>query len=252
MKKRVVFITSVCVLIVCVLSLAIYLAYPYLKPEVKIDDVSNSTDPTPSQVTIEKPDNPIDFATLQERNSDVIGWINIPNTKVDYPILQANESLPESYYLYHNIDRDYEFAGSIYIQRFNRFDFSDPNTIIYGHNMKNGSMFATIHKFKDKAFFDENKYIYIYTPGHILTYEIFSAYRYDDRHLLFNFDFNNKDVFEDYLLNTAMNPKDYIRNTRPETNVTADDNIITLSTCITNDNYRYLVQGVLINDIETK
>ncbi len=251
MKKRVVFITSICVLIVCVITLAVYLAYPYLRPEPKFDDVSNSVDTAPSEVDIEKPENPIDFTTLKERNSDVIGWINIPNTKVDYPILQANESLPESFYLYHNIDRDYEFAGSIYIQRLNQFDFSDPNTIIYGHNMKNGSMFASIHKFKDKTFFDENKYIYIYTPGHILTYEIFSAYRYDDRHLLYYFNFNDKAVFEDYL-NTAKNPTDYIRNTRPETQVTADDKIITLSTCITNDNYRYLVQGVLINDIETK
>ena len=250
MKKRVVFLTSLIVLIISILILAVYLAYPYLRPEQKLPDVSVSTD-TSSEVVLEKPDNPIDFTTLKERNQDVIGWINIPITKVDYPILQANESLPESYYLNHNIDKDYEFAGSIYIQRLNNADFSDPNTIIYGHNMKNGSMFASVHKFKDKTFFDENKYIYIYTPGHILTYEIFSAYRYDSRHLLYYFNFNDKQVFEDYL-QTAKNPTDYIRNTRSETNVTADDKIITLSTCITNDNYRYLVQGVLIDDIHTK
>lgn len=252
MKKKAVFITSVVVLILAVLTLIVYLVYPYLRPQEPIipDDVTESSQEESSQPP-ELADNPIDFAPLKEKNKDVIGWINIPGTKVDYPLLQAGEDLPESYYLNHNIDRDYEFAGSIYIQRLNKADFSDPNTIIYGHNMKNGSMFASLHKFRDKTFFEENKYIYIYLPGHILTYEIFSAYRYDDRHLLYYFDFSNKNVFENYL-KIAKNPGGSIVNTREETEVTADDRIITLSTCITSDEYRYLVQGVLIDDKPTK
>lgn len=195
--------------------------------------------------------NPINFDELKAQNPDVHGWIRIPGTSVDYPILQSGSDLPEDFYLNHNINRDYEFAGCIYIQKINKSDFSDPNTLIYGHNMLNGSMFATLHKFRDANFFKSNKYMYIYTPGHILTYEIFAAYRYDNRHILYYFDFNDKQVFEDYI-KFAKSPTDSIVNVRKETNVTTDDRIITLSTCITNDNYRYLVQGVLIDDQETE
>lgn len=253
MKRKTLFITSLITFILAILVLIAYLLYPYIRPQKSpVNDIVPQSSEIPhTEPDAEPVDNPIDFTAYKERNPDVIGWISIPGTKVDYPILQSGEDLPESYYLNHNIDRDYEYAGSIYIQRYNLADFSDPNTIIYGHNMKNGSMFASIHKFKDKTFFEENKYIYIYLPGHILTYEIFAAYRYDNRHLLYYFDFNDKEIYAEYL-NMAKNPTDSIRNVREETEVTTDDRIITLSTCITNDNYRYLVQGVLIDDRPTK
>lgn len=251
MKNKPLFITSVIVFAVAVLLLIAYIVYPFIRPETPLSENSSQSSQEESGEVIELADNPIDFAAYKQRNPDVIGWINIPGTKVDYPILQSGEDLPESYYLHHNIDRDYEYSGSIYIQRYNLADFSDPNTIIYGHNMKNGSMFASLHKFRNKTFFEENKYIYIYLPGHILTYEIFSAYRYDNRHLLYYFDFNDNETYAEYL-EMAKNPTDSIRNTRKDTTVTTDDRIITLSTCITNDNYRYLVQGVLIDDKPTK
>lgn len=246
-KRKVLFITGAVIFVMGMIALIIslFIIFSGPEPEPLVSEPSSSVVSEPELM-----DNPVDFAALQARNPDIYAWIKIPGTSVDYAVLQSDDE-PEDYYLNHNIDGKYEFAGSIYSQMLNSKDFSDPNTILYGHNMNNGSMFASLHKFRNKEFFDNNKYIYIYTPGHILTYEIYSAYRFDSRHILYAFDLNNKEIFAEYVEMTK-NPKSAIVNVRSETQVTAEDKIITLSTCITNDNYRYLVQGVLIDDQPTK
>lgn len=189
----------------------------------------------------------INFDKLREINPDIYAWINIPNTMVNYPVAQYPGD-DDSFYLSHNMYGEYSFAGCIYTEKCNKKDFSDPNTVLYGHNMLNGTMFRGLHDFRDKAFFDENPYIYITTADRVLTYEIFSAYEYDDRHLMYSFDFNNKEVFKKYLEYAANPTRAMMYNTR-NIKVTADDKIITLSTCLGDvDTSRYLVQGVLIND----
>jgi len=213
---------------------------------------SQSTDKTGSTSSdIVYVDNPIDFTSLKEQNPDVCGWITVPNTNVDYPILQSSPQEDNDFYLTHNLERKYSVAGSIYIQRNNSNLFTDRNTVIYGHNMKNKTMFRTLHNFRDPKFFEQNEFFTIYTPGHIKTYRIFSAYRYDNRHILNSFDFADKAVYEEYL-KFATNPVSLIKNVREGVKVTADDPIVTLSTCISDKRYRYLVQGVLIKDELTK
>ncbi len=190
-------------------------------------------------------DNPIDFAELRKVNSDVCAWITVPNTKIDYPIMQSSKP-DDNYYINHSWDNKYTVNGAIYIQRLNGNTFADRNTVIYGHNLRNGTMFRHLHNFRDKKFFEENEYFYVYTPGHILTYRIFAAYRYDNRHILNSFDFADTDAYAEYL-KMAQNPNSMIKNTR-EVNLTTDDKIVTLSTCISDKRYRYLVQGVMISD----
>ena len=203
-----------------------------------------------SEITPNFPENPIDFDALKKRNDDIYGWIEIPNTQVNYPIVQSWEE-DDSFYLNHNVDKQYDINGSIYTEKLNNLSFTDPNTLIYGHNMLDGSMFQNLHKFRDKKFFDENKYIYIYAEGHIFKYEIFAAYKSDNKHILNSYDFSDKAVYAEYL-KSAQNPKSLEVNTR-DCNITTEDRIITLSTCIGNEkNYRYLVQGVLIDDTLTK
>ncbi len=193
--------------------------------------------------------NPIDFDRLSEINPEIYAWIEIPNTKIDYPILQNEEN---TYYLYHNMYREPEFAGCIYTERANQKDFSDPVTVIYGHNMKNGSMFQNLHRFEDTEFFDENPYVYIYTKGHKLIYKIFAAYMYDDRHILNSFEFKVQEVLQTYI-DDIYEKNSVNGNLRSDRKVSADDRILTLSTCVGGmPNSRYLVQAVLESDEKTR
>ena len=198
---------------------------------------------------IEYVDNPIDFDSLKAENPDVCGWITLPETNIDYPILQSSVE-NDNFYLDHDFNKKKSIYGAIYIQRLNSNRFTDPNTVIYGHNMKNGTMFRHLHKFREKDFFDANEYFYIYTPGHIYTYRIFAAYRSDNRHILNSNDFTDEQSYAEYI-ETVKNPTSLIKNTR-EVDLTTDDRIVTLSTCISDKRYRYLVQGVLIKDELTK
>lgn len=196
-------------------------------------------------------DNPIDFAALAAENEDVVGWIRIPGTTIDYPILQSGPEDEEDFYLTHGWDKKRQKAGCIYIQKMNSPHFTDPNTVIGGHYMANGTMFADLHQFRKEAFFNEHDTVYIYTPGHILTYRIYSAFVYDDRHILNSFDFDNKADFAAFLAET-LDPASMARRMREGVNVTTDDRIISLCTCTMRDGERYLVEGVLINDQLTK
>ena len=186
---------------------------------------------------------PVDFAGMWETNEDVYAWITIPGTVIDYPILQ--HATDNTYYLNYNIDGSYGYPGCIYTENLNSKDFTDNNTVIYGHNMKNGTMFAGLHKFEDAAFFEEHTKVYIYTPEKELNYTIFAAYIYDDRHLLYSFDFADSQVYATYL-EDIQNMRSMNALIREDITVTAEDKIITLVTCIGNQpSKRLLVQAVL-------
>ena len=186
---------------------------------------------------------PVDFAGMWEVNEDVYAWITIPGTVIDYPILQ--HATDNTYYLNYNIDGSYGYPGCIYTENMNSKDFTDNNTVIYGHNMKNGTMFAGLHKFEDAGFFEENTEVFIYTPEREYKYTIFAAYIYDDRHLLYSFDFANEEVYATYL-EDVQNMRSMNALIREDVEVTAEDKIITLVTCIGNQpSKRLLVQAVL-------
>lgn len=197
------------------------------------------------------PVNPIRFDDLQAINPDVYAWVSVPDTGIEYPIFQSNQDEDDNYYLHRNIYRDYEFQGVIYTQKGNAKDFSDRVTVVYGHNMLNDSMFSNLDMFLDETFFDEHPYFYIYTPGHILTYEIVSAHQYDKRHILNSFDFSEDEVFQSWL-DMIQNPKTFRSHVREGIELDLDSRIVTLSTCINSCTARYLIQGVLINDEPTQ
>ncbi len=188
---------------------------------------------------------PIDFETLQERNPDVYAWITVPGTPIDYPILQREND--NSYYLNHTIDHEEKTEGAIFTENYNSKDFEDPNTVIYGHDMRNGTMFRSLLEYEDRTFFDANREIVIYTPDAIRHYEIFAAYPYDNRHLLRSFDFQNPRVFQQYLDN-IFSIRDMNSCIDTSMEVDSDDQIVTLSTCYGSQrDHRFLVQGVLVS-----
>ena len=116
---------------------------------------------------------PIDFQTLQNMNPDIYAWIKVPGTVIDYPIAQSETD--NTYYLNHSVEHDENKAGAIFTEDYNAKTFEDPNTVIYGHGMANGSMFDGLHQYMDRDFFDQNKEVIIYMPDKILHYQIFAA-----------------------------------------------------------------------------
>lgn len=199
-----------------------------------------------------RPANPVDFPTLKAEHPDVYAWITIPDTQVNYPVVQS--ATDDNFYLRRDLDGNYSVYGSIYSQSMNATDFSDPVTVLYGHNSSDGLMFADLHKFEDPEYFAAHEDMYIYTPGHILTYRIISAYRYDDRHILNSFDFSDPEVRQQYF-ESVLNPVSMVVNVLDGATLSADDRIVQLSTCPREGSVsgnRYLVTGVLVSDVETR
>jgi sortase B len=191
------------------------------------------------------PEKNIDWDALHGTNEEIYAWIYIPETNVDYPVLQNAGG--DEYYLMHNLDGSYGYPGCIFTQMLNQKNFEDYNTVLYGHNMKDGTMFRTLHYYQNEEFFYNNPYVYVYTEDDVLVYQIFAAYNAGDEHILNTYDFTTEEGFADYI--------EFIKNKAPEdgyirssVEVTAQNHIITLSTCTDKSDERYLVQGVLLND----
>ena len=189
-----------------------------------------------------------DFDELMEINPDIYAWLYIPNTAVDYPVARSTSDGDDSFYLEHNVYRQYQFSGTIYSEIKNSPDMHDRVTVMYGHNMLNGSMFATLHNFGNKDFFEQNNTAFVLTKDKVLTYLIYSAYTYDDRHILNTNNFANDEVFQRYLDET-LDPHAIDANVREGIDLSIDNKILTLSTCTSGpSDTRYLVQGVLIGE----
>lgn len=191
--------------------------------------------------------NPVDFAALHKRNPEIYGWIKVPGTEVDYPVLQSESN--DNFYIDHDVDKNYAFAGAIYSQMCNRRDFADRVTVLYGHNMADNSMFASLHSFEDPSFFNKHKDMTIYTDGARLDYEVVSAYVYDDTHIMNSFNFSDDKVYREFL-DGVMHPRSVSANVRDGASLGKDDKIVILSTCLNAGDGRYLVVGKLKNRVE--
>lgn len=193
------------------------------------------------------PEKEVDFAKLQEDvNGDIYAWVYIPDTKIDYPVLQ--HPIDNYYYLNHNLDGSYGYPGCIYTESYNRRNFLDPLTVMYGHNMKNGTMFAGLHKYEDSEYFAGHPYIYVYTPERLLVYRVFASLEYGNEHLLYRRDYTREEEFG-WILEKMEGVRGMNCNRAEDVEVTTDDNILILSTCMADKpDRRYLVQGVLLNE----
>ena len=207
-----------------------------------------STERTDTQVTedvsIWYPDLKVDFTGLQSQNPDICAWIYIPGTDVDYPVLKGTDN---SFYLSHDAYGQYSPDGSIFVDAGCGDDFDDFDTIIYGHNMSTGTMFKTLHNYEDDEFWNENRNVYIYLPDRVIRYEVFAAYRTNDRHILTYNDFSDKAVRDNYIQNIKDKNFDegIVKN---DQNIDIDSTLLTLSTCCGMDGKRWLVQAIKIDE----
>jgi len=180
----------------------------------------------------------VDLESLRKVNEDVLGWISIPGTQLDYPILQGEDN---QYYLSHTWQGKRNAAGSVFLESQMAPDFSGFNTILYAHNMKNGSMFGSLRQYRTQSHWQEHPCIYIVNDSGIHRYEIFAAFEAEVRGYTYRLDVNTpekKQAFLDYSAERSV--------IKTELTPTEADSVITLSTCTGNGyDHRWVVQGVL-------
>ena len=210
-------------------------------PEEIVKPGAKNRNPTPAPAKDEYV-SPVDFETLWELNPDIVAWIEIPETQIAYPILKHPEE--DEYYLDHTVELAYGYPGSIFLRQEARTDFSLFNTVIYGHNMKNGTMFGTLKYYLDPSYLQEHRVINIYTPEAEYSYSVFAAVVYSDVLITAkysNYDKQDRQAFLDSL-GEARNLSNIVLD---DVEVTPEDHIITLSTCYANrDELRLLIVAV--------
>ena len=181
----------------------------------------------------------VDFEGLRAVNSDIIGWIYCEDTPINYPVLQAGDN---DAYLRHNYEREYSTAGSIFVDAANRPGLVDSNTIIYGHHMRNGSMFACLDEWEDQEFYEEHPVMWLLTPEQDYKIVLFSGYgtsAYSDTYTIFT---GPCEELNEYLENC-------VRQSDFQADVETDPEgyYVLLTTCAYMfENARYVLHGMLI------
>ena len=214
------------------------------KEVIKQQDVTKLSEPKGWQEALITDDpymdvmSSINLSALREKNEDVIGWISIPDTSLDYPLMYSGDN---EFYLDHTWEKKRNFAGAIFLEQFCKTDLSDFNTIIYGHRMDTDTMFTSLKHYSSQQYWNEHPYLYI-SDGAAHRYEIFSAYKthvISDTYRLGIEDDNTKQLFIDHCIDSSVIETDIVP--------TVNDRIVTLSTCdeTFKGDYRWVVHARL-------
>lgn len=242
-KKRPV---TVIAFIIAIIVAVVVIAALTSKNTVNTDYIESMLE-QPVTETEETIENPIDFERLKNVNKDIYAWIEIPDTGISYPILQHPSD--DAYYITHSYDKSSSYYGAVFSQvRYNKTDFSDSCTVLYGHRMNDGTMFAGLSKYMDREYFDSHDKFYIYVPDKVLEYEVFASIPFDNRNILYAWNCNN-DLRQYWsLIKTILNTRSMDANIKEDCDLDFYDKIVILSTCYPGDSSnRYLVIGRLTN-----
>jgi len=179
--------------------------------------------------------NRIDMEALREINPELVGWIEIPDSDISYPVVHTTDN---SYYLTHTFRGKENNSGAIFVETGNQPDFSDLHTIIYGYSMSNGSMFAGLKEYEKKAYWEEHPYVYLDLDDGAHCYEIFSCYEASTTDASYTIGYRTNDVYISFLETLTL-------SSLYETDVEVDENdsVITLSTCTSSDKDRFVVHA---------
>lgn len=183
----------------------------------------------------------VDFEALLEENEDIIGWLYCEGTAINYPVLHGKDN---DQYIRHSYKGKYETAGSIFVESLNRRNFEDSNTIIYGHHMRNGTMFACLDQYQEQEFYEEHPVMWLLTPEHDYRIRLFSAYTtsgYSDTYTIF---MGPGDELNEYL-KKCLSQSDFQADFDAE-KLDGKGKYVVLSTCAYDfQDARYVVHGVL-------
>lgn len=215
------------------------------EPESELEPYEQESE-TPQRPT--KPRRPnereINFEELRELNPNVIGWIEIPGTRINYPIVSTTDN---EFYVHHDLLGNRSHFGTLFTDFINN-SWDDSFVIIYGHNMNDGSKFAGLHNFRDLRFFNRNRMIHIYTPEGQLDFRIFAAYDWSDENLIIGNNLWTRGSLRAYLEEIRWGDRPQRGNVDLDDmeNITEFDSFLTLSTCTARATDRYLVKAVFV------
>ena len=189
----------------------------------------------------------VDFEALRENGPDIIGWLSLPDTAINYPVTQTDNN---EYYLHHLYDGTYNKVGCLFADYENQEDFSDRNTIIYGHNMRDGSMFAALNEYDEQGYYDGHPQMYLVTPDGGYVMEVFSAFEAKPAESgsdtsPWRLSWKDDGAYTTWL--SEMAGRSVIET---DVTVTSSDKVLTLSTCTPEGKSRFIVMGKLaaVND----
>ena len=179
-----------------------------------------------------------DLEALREVNPDVVGWISIPETQLSYPLLQGEDN---EYYLNHTWERAWNSAGSIYLESQVSSDLSDFNTLVYGHRMRDGSLFGSLRDYNKQDHWEKHPSVYIADDNGVHRYDIFAAHEVGVREITYGLKIESekvKQAFIDFSLERSVIDTGVVP--------TVEDRILTMSTCTgTGYDTRWVVQARL-------
>ena len=209
------------------------------------EDDNTETEPAGEDPSVVLPT--VDFDALRETRPDIIGWLTLPDTAINYPVTQTDDN---EYYLHHLYDGTYNKTGCLFADYENQEDFSDRNTIIYGHNMRDGSMFATLNEYDEQSYYGGHPQMYLVTPDGGYVVEIFTAFvakpsESGSDTSPWRLSFKDDGAYTTWL--SEMAGRSVIET---DVTVTSSDKVLTLSTCTPGGASRFIVMGKLaaVND----
>ncbi len=182
----------------------------------------------------------VDFEALKQANTDTVGWLKVPGTSIEYPVVQAADN---QYYLTRNFHKDSNSAGWIFADYRNTLDGRDKNIIVYGHNRKDMSMFGTLQNILKEEWYTnmENHILHFITEEEPLTYQVFSVYQIQNENYYIDTQFADDEFAEFIYTLKSRSVHDFSAEVTPE------DSILTLSTCANNNAYRVVLHAKKIN-----
>ena len=248
MKKRYKVASIICALAFVVFVLLCFIGVDkktesITKPFESVNPGTNQTEQTTSTAVYISP---IDFDALQKKNPDIYGWLQIPGTDISYAVLQSQKD--DAFYLDHDELGKYNVNGVLFSEHtYNKNDFSDKVTAIYGHHLKSGAMFGNLQKYYTDDF-DKYSKIVIYTPTEQIAYQVFAAVSFSNRHIMYYYDcFEEELMMKEFLddINSVRAIGSYVDKS---VEVSTKDQLLVLSTCLQGDRTcRFLVIGKRIN-----
>lgn len=201
------------------------------------DQVKKETEKLEEHVVQEDNSFVPDWDALLQENGNIVGWIYVPGCEISFPIVQGSDN---SYYLNHTTNGEYNNRGAIFLDSAASADFSDDNSIVYGHSVEGGGMFTLLKNFTDSSFFDEHPVFYVLTPEKNYVCDILAFSKTDDASVFYTTAFND---FKDSVVTEMKTTATFSRD------LEVDASLVTLSTCNLDygfhSNQRFVLTGIM-------